>query len=102
MIVAEIKEIDEIRRMIDRYSSILVVGCDSCVAECAAGGNRETMLLAAALKFVIPKDNKAPVITEACLDRQCVDDFIERIAHLVTGRRGHSFIGMRRWGAGFS
>ena len=83
MIVAEIKEIAEIRRMIDRYSSILVVGCDSCVAECAAGGNRETMLLAAALRLSYRKDNKTPVITESCLDRQCVDDFIERIAHLV-------------------
>ncbi len=83
MIVAELKEIREIRNMIDRYTSILVVGCDSCVAECAAGGHRETMLLAAALKLSYKNDNLDPIITEACLDRQCVDDFIEGIAHLV-------------------
>lgn len=51
MIVATLKEVTEIREMIDRYSSILVVGCDSCVAECAVGGRRETMLLAAALRL---------------------------------------------------
>ena len=83
MIVAECKPIDEIRRMIDRYSSILVVGCDSCVAECAAGGQRETQLLGAALRLSYQKDGKSPIITEACLDRQCVDDFIEGIASQV-------------------
>jgi NAD-dependent dihydropyrimidine dehydrogenase PreA subunit len=83
VVVAERKKIEEIRGMVDRYSSILVVGCDSCVAECAAGGHRETMLLAAALKLSFQQDGKSPRITEACLDRQCVDDFIEQIAHLV-------------------
>jgi NAD-dependent dihydropyrimidine dehydrogenase PreA subunit len=83
VIVAELKEIDEIRKMIDRYSSILVVGCDSCVAECAAGGARETQLLAAALKLSYLKDGQKRVISEACLDRQCVDDFIYGIAEKV-------------------
>jgi NAD-dependent dihydropyrimidine dehydrogenase PreA subunit len=83
VIVAECKPIDEIRTMIDRYSSILVVGCDSCVAECAAGGQRETQLLGAALRLSYQKDGKSPIITEACLDRQCVDDFIEGIASQV-------------------
>jgi ferredoxin len=83
VIVAECKAISEIRKMIDRYDSILVVGCDSCVAECAAGGQRETMLLAAALKLSYKKDGLDPKITETCLDRQCVDDFIDRIASEV-------------------
>ena len=83
MIVAELKEFDEIREMIDRYSSVLVVGCDSCVAECAAGGTRETQLLASALKLSYLKDGRRKVITEACIDRQCVDDFIDVIAEQV-------------------
>lgn len=83
MIVAELKEIQEIRKMIDRYGSILVVGCDSCVAECAAGGRRETALLVAALRLSYSKDGMNPTITEACLDRQCVDDFIEGVASQV-------------------
>jgi hypothetical protein len=83
VIVAELKPISEIRKSIDRYNSILVVGCDSCVAECAAGGFRETMLLVAALKLSYQKDGKNPKITEACLDRQCVDDFIAGIANQI-------------------
>ena len=83
MIVAELKEFDEIREMIDRYYSVLVVGCDSCVAECAAGGTRETQLLASALKLSYMKDGRRKVITEACIDRQCVDDFIDVIAEQV-------------------
>ncbi len=83
MIVAELKTIEEIRRMIDRYDSVLVVGCDSCVAECAAGGQRETMLLGAALRLAYRKEGQDRTITDACLDRQCVDDFIQGIAHQV-------------------
>ncbi|MDQ7784323.1 MAG: methylenetetrahydrofolate reductase C-terminal domain-containing protein [Desulfomonilaceae bacterium] len=83
MIVAELKEIPEIRKMIDRYQSVLVVGCDSCVAECAVGGRRETALLAAAIRLSYAKENKSRIITEACLDRQCVDDFIEGVASQV-------------------
>ncbi len=85
MIVAERKSIEEIRRMVARYSRILVVGCDSCVAECAAGGKRETALMAAALRLSYKKDNLEPVITEACLDRQCVNEFIGLIADQVPG-----------------
>ncbi len=83
MIVAELKSIEEIRNLIDRYKSILVVGCDSCVAECAAGGRKETQLLVAALKLAYQKDREPHVVTEACIDRQCVDDFIREIADLV-------------------
>ena len=83
MIVAERKEINEIRKMIDRYSSILVVGCDSCVAECAAGGQKETVMLAAALRLSYQKDGLNPKITEACLDRQCVIEFIHGIASQI-------------------
>jgi len=84
VIVAEIKAITEIKQMIDRYDSILVAGCDSCVAECAAGGSKETMLLAAALRLAYRQEGRAPVITETCIDRQCVDDFVQRIAGLVS------------------
>lgn len=83
MIVAELKSIEEIRNLVDRYKSILVVGCDSCVAECAAGGRKETQMLVAALKLAYKKDGESHVVTEACIDRQCVDDFIREIADLA-------------------
>ena len=61
---------------------------------------RETMLLAAALKLSYKKDNKNPIITEACLDRQCVDDFIEGIAHQVPEHEVILSLGLRRGSPG--
>jgi ferredoxin len=49
MITAEQKPIDEIREMIEPYEKILLLGCGSCVAECAAGGEKET-------DFILPLD----------------------------------------------
>ena len=42
MITAEQKPILEIKKMIGSYRRILVLGCGSCVAECAAGGEKES------------------------------------------------------------
>ncbi len=58
MITAERKPLDEIIAMISPYKKLLVVGCGSCVAECAAGGEKETGLLASALRMDARMTNK--------------------------------------------
>ena len=59
MITAEQKPIDEIRGMIAPYKRILVLGCASCVAECAAGGEKETAMLASALRMAARMEKQA-------------------------------------------
>lgn len=76
MITAERKPIDEIRAMIAPYRKVLVLGCGSCVAECAAGGEKETGILASALRMANKMDGKEVLIQEKTLDRQCVKDFV--------------------------
>ncbi len=76
MITAERKPIDEIRAMIEPYKRVLVLGCGSCVAECAAGGEKETGMLASALRMANKMDGKEVIIQEKTLDRQCVKDFV--------------------------
>jgi ferredoxin len=76
MITAERKPIDEIRAMIAPYKRVLVLGCGSCVAECAAGGEKETGMLASALRMANKMDGKDVLIQEKTLDRQCVKDFV--------------------------
>jgi ferredoxin len=76
MITAERKPIDEIRAMIAPYKKVLVLGCGSCVAECAAGGEKETGMLASTLRMANKMDGKEVVIQEKTLDRQCVKDFV--------------------------
>ncbi len=83
MITAEQKPIEEIREMIAPYRRILVLGCGSCVAECAAGGEKETGMLASTLRMASKMDNKDVVIREKTLDRQCVNEFVIQLDDLI-------------------
>jgi ferredoxin len=76
MITAERKPIDEIRAMMAPYKRVLVLGCGSCVAECAAGGEKETGMLASTLRMAAKMEGKEVIIQEKTLDRQCVKDFV--------------------------
>ena len=76
MITAEQKPMKEIRRMIEPYTRVLLLGCGSCVAECAAGGEKETAILASALRMAAKMEGKTLVIHEKTVERQCVNDFI--------------------------
>ena len=54
MIVAEWKPIPELVEMIRGHKSLLLAGCATCVAECAAGGEREVETLAPLLHMAMP------------------------------------------------
>jgi ferredoxin len=83
MITAEQKPIDEIRGMIAPYKRILVLGCASCVAECGAGGEKETAMLASALRMSARMDKQEVEIEEKTLDRQCVNEFIVLLDDII-------------------
>lgn len=83
MITAEQKPMEEIREMIAPYRRILVLGCGSCVAECAAGGEKETGMLASTLRMASKMDKKDVVIEEKTLDRQCVNEFVIQLDDLI-------------------
>jgi ferredoxin len=69
--------------MIAPYKRVLVLGCGSCVAECAAGGEKETGLLASALRMANKMEHREVVIQEKTLDRQCVKDFVILLDDIV-------------------
>jgi len=83
MITAERKPISEIKEMIAPYRKILVVGCGSCVAECAAGGEKEVGLLSSALRMDAKASGKEIEIKEMTLDRQCVYEFIDQLTDVI-------------------
>ncbi len=83
MITAERKPIDEIKAMIAPYKKILIVGCDSCVAECAAGGEKEVALLASQLRMDAKLQGKEIEIKEMALSRQCVYEFIVQLTDII-------------------
>lgn len=83
MITAEQKPIDEIRGMMTPYGRVLVLGCGSCVAECAAGGEKETGALAAALRMAARMEGPDVLIHEKTLDRQCVKEFVLQLDEIL-------------------
>jgi len=83
MITAERKPIAEIKEMLAPYRKILVVGCGSCVAECASGGEKEVGLLASALRMDAKISGKEIEVKEMTLDRQCVYEFIDQLTDVI-------------------
>ena len=83
MIVAQQKPIQEIQEMIRPYDRLLLLACKSCVAECAAGGEKETAMLASVLRMAAKMDGKKVLIQEHSLDRQCVKDCVIELDDMV-------------------
>ena len=83
MITAERKPFTEIKEMIAPYRKVLIVGCGSCVAECASGGEKEVGLLASALRMDAKISRKELEVKEMTLDRQCVYEFIDKLTDVI-------------------
>lgn len=79
MIVAERKPFDEIKDMLTGYEKIFILGCDTCVSVCMAGGKKEVGLLASQLRMKFKKDGKQVQIDEDTVERQCNKEYMERI-----------------------
>ncbi len=95
MITAERKPLSEIKEMIAPYKKILVAGCGSCVAECAAGGEKEVGLLASLLRMDAKKEGRELEIKEMTLDRQCVYEFIDQLTDVIDDYRRGTLSRMR-------
>ncbi len=84
MIFAEWKPIDELVDKLKAHKKVLLVGCATCVAECAAGGEKEVETLAPLLSMAL-KEKGCPVeITTATLEKQCEWEFVEELVEKVS------------------
>ncbi|MFC1526270.1 methylenetetrahydrofolate reductase C-terminal domain-containing protein, partial [Candidatus Latescibacterota bacterium] len=61
----------------------LLVGCATCVAECAAGGEKEVETLAPLLSMAMKKEGTPIRIQTATLEKQCDYEFVETLADRV-------------------
>ncbi len=77
MIVAEQKPIKEILAVLPETDNLLVVGCDTCVTVCLAGGEKEVKVLCAAIGL---SDKNIEHVDGASIERQCDREFLDELA----------------------
>jgi len=83
MIVAENKPLSEIADLIKDYNKVLFLGCGGCVTVCLSGGEKETEIMATALRLKRKLAGK-PLETLTCtLTRQCDPEYVASIENLV-------------------
>jgi ferredoxin len=79
MIVAERKPFDEIKTMLADCRKVFILGCDTCVSVCMAGGKKEVGLLASQLRMSFKKDGRDVQIDEDTVERQCNREYMELV-----------------------
>lgn len=79
MIIGKRKPLEELFNRTDSFKKICVLGCETCVAVCLAGGLKEAEETASAMKMHRSKENKSGEITARSIQRQCEYEFIDEV-----------------------
>ncbi len=77
MIVGEQKPFDEVWEMVKDHKQLTVFGCNTCVAVCHQGGNKEAEILASLLRMRATQEGVDIEIQDGGIERQCEHPFFE-------------------------
>ncbi len=83
MIVGEQKPFDEIWEMVKGHKQLTVFGCNTCVAVCHQGGNKEAEILASVLRMRAIQEGIDIDIKNGGIERQCEHPFFESAKALL-------------------
>jgi len=83
MIVAEQKPVEEIREMIKGCKRVMIAGCNTCVAICFAGGEKEAGILASVLRIAAKKAGEDQEIIDQTVQRQCEWEFLDQFEESI-------------------
>jgi ferredoxin len=75
MIVAKRKPLADITANLQETRKLLLVGCNTCVAVCLAGGEKEVAIMGSALHLALRQTNPTIAITQRSIERQCEEEF---------------------------
>ncbi|MEW5746045.1 MAG: methylenetetrahydrofolate reductase C-terminal domain-containing protein [Nitrospirota bacterium] len=79
MIVGTQKPFEEIWEMVRGFKKVMVLGCNTCVAICHAGGGKEAEIIASMLRMKAAQEGAAMEITNGGIERQCEPEFFEPV-----------------------
>jgi len=79
MIIAERKPLEEIAAMAAPYKKVCVLGCNTCVGVCMAGGEKEAAETASLLRIHRKKENQEGEVDVFSIERQCEFEFIDEV-----------------------
>jgi ferredoxin len=71
MIVARRKPLREIYQTVRGYGRVLILGCNTCVAVCHAGGSKEAEVLASLLRILAIQEGRNMEVAHTGASRQC-------------------------------
>lgn len=83
MITAERKPFEEILELLKGHDKVLVAGCETCVAVCLTGGEKEAEILASELRIKAKEEGREADIDHTSAIRQCEWEYLDAIAEKV-------------------
>lgn len=83
MIIAEQKPIKEIAGFIENCKKVLFLGCGGCVTVCLTGGEKETEILASAMRIKRRLEGNPVDILTHTVTRQCDPEFIDALKDII-------------------
>lgn len=75
MIVGKQKPLEEIWDLVKGYGKVLVFGCNTCVAVCHEGGNREAEIVVSLLRMKAKQEGATIEIINGGIERQCEHEY---------------------------
>ena len=85
MIFAEWKPVEELLEKLKGRKKILIAGCATCVAECAAGGEKEVDTMAPLISMGLKEKGFESEVITATVEKQCENEFLEGLEEKVKG-----------------
>lgn len=79
MIVGEQKPLEEIWEMVRHHKRITVFGCNTCVAVCHQGGNKEAEIMASLLRMKALQEEVEIEFVDCGIERQCEHEFFDKV-----------------------
>lgn len=77
MIVGEQKPLGEIWEMVKDVRKLLVFGCNTCVAVCHAGGNKEAEIITSLLRMKARQEGVDMEVVNSGIERQCEHEYYD-------------------------